>query len=143
MSYFMTVAGSLPSLHLSDSGSVRFIPISEAQPYLQALAPDIAKADGVPLFLVEDGETGTSHEIVVDAEDRLGRGETLNGTVMFTLMQAFADRGNTFRVWWAANKPDAYNSGVVCTSLSDVVSTLQNQASRGQDLQVRACFLKG
>jgi hypothetical protein len=58
MSYFMTTAGE--RIDLSDLAPLELVEASEAQNYLQNIASDISAADGEPLHLIHDGETGTS-----------------------------------------------------------------------------------
>jgi hypothetical protein len=141
MSYFMTVAGNITALKLDNVTGFSLVPVNEAQEYIQNLAGEIQAADGSPLFLVADGESGTSHDIVCDAENNLKENGTLEGTIMLNLMQQFAKNGNAFRVWWAGNGSQAHNSGEVFSSLNEIVAKLEEQAY-GRDIQIRFMPIK-
>lgn len=136
MSYFMTVAGDISSLKLEGTDGFRLVPVAEAQKYIQNLAAEIQEADGSPLFLVDDGESGTSHNIVCQAQDSLNENGTLDGTIMLKLMEQFAQNGNPLRIWWATNDPRAHDSAEIFSSLNEVIARLKEQAGHG-NLKIR------
>jgi hypothetical protein len=142
MSYFMTVAGDTSSLRLDGINGLRLVPMNEAQKYILALSAEIQETDGSPLFLVDDGESGTSHNIVVDAENNLHENGTLDGTTLLKLMEQFTQSGNYFRIWYASNTPSSHNSGEICTSLWVLIDRLKEQAAEGRHLQIRFLPLK-
>jgi hypothetical protein len=70
MSYFVTITG--PNFDVGGIGSVELIPAMSAQSYVCALEAKFIVQDGNrPVFLVHDGDTGTSHDLVGAAMDAI------------------------------------------------------------------------
>jgi hypothetical protein len=97
MSYFMTSAG--PRIEMGQYAPVELVAAALAQDYIRDRASEIGEVDGGPLFLVHDGESQTSHDIVVPAYnqilDRAPLGDTDFGKILTDLLIA----GHTVRVW--------------------------------------------
>jgi hypothetical protein len=112
MSYFMTLGGQVRAV--DPPGALRLIPAHEAQPYVVALEPELVALDGGPVFLVEDGETGTSDVAVADVVSALEDDVDVSAFAIFRLMTTCLSSGISFRVWWAGgNSPASHRSRVV------------------------------
>ena len=131
----MTIAGT-QSVNVDVVNGVYFVPVSDTQSYLLNIAEDIQGVDGGPLFLVDDG-SGTSQDFVVEAENRLRYGETLDGTIMLALIGYCVKNGNSFRIWYATNEADAYKSVVTCSSLAEISGIMMNQATQEGIIRIR------
>src|SRR5260221_1064800 len=106
MSYFMTVSGPIAENDVPPPG--RLVPASKAQPYVARLEADLAKLAGSPVFCIDDGETGTSEELVMDANEAATEGKPLAELPVVVLMERCFRNGWNFRVWLADNDPDAH-----------------------------------
>ena len=67
MSWFATISALRSVQHIP---GVSIVPIEIAQEYLHALAPDISRLDGSPVYYCDDGTSGTSTDFIVPAEDQ-------------------------------------------------------------------------
>ena len=105
MSYFAVLSGN--GAASVDVAAGTLVPIEAAQSYLASLAAKIAEHDGAPSFFWDDNETGTSHEIICDAEDALREG-AFDQSALSQLIYACEQRGLSLRVWWAASDRDAF-----------------------------------
>jgi hypothetical protein len=61
MSYFTVIVGDIGAL-VPDAGTL--VLVRDAQSYIAALGETLSEADGRPQFLWEDGESGTSTDVV-------------------------------------------------------------------------------
>lgn len=97
MSYFATLSG----VQLDESAiyGVRLVPAHEAYRYMSELADQIAALDGSPVYLCDDGVSGTSHEIVCDAIDVGQAGADISATLIVAILRFCEKVGCTFRVW--------------------------------------------
>lgn len=134
MSYFITTSGA--TVDLSGVEPVELIDIRDAQQYVRDLEDELSAADGTPLFLIHDGETGTSHNFVVEAEDRVHRTGSLRGSRLATVLERLVAAGNTFRICWASDSP-AFPDAAQCHTLDQIVATIEQQVRGGMDLTVR------
>jgi hypothetical protein len=107
MSYFIMTAGS--EIDISDLPPAELIPASKAQYYISGLAQELEAADGKPLFLVHDGHSGTSDELIPE-EYGLAPEERDQGVFFFKIITRLAQSGNTVRIWLAGNDPKAHQS---------------------------------
>lgn len=105
MSYFMTIGGRVRSE--DQPTSLVLIPANEAQAYVVALEPELIALDGGPVFLVEDGETGTSDLAVADLVSALEDDVDVTSLAIFQLMTACVSSGVSFRVWRASGDGSA------------------------------------
>jgi hypothetical protein len=80
--------------------SVTLVLASRAAPYIEPeLARELAQLDGSPVYLVDDGETGTSDAFVMEAKSRLWADQGAEGTVLNEVLTwCFAHRVS-FRIW--------------------------------------------
>lgn len=131
----MTVSGAIPEgLYLPP---IQFLPIGGAQQYLQKRGAAIAALDGVPLWFVHDGSTGTSHDFIIDAWSKYQESNTFEGTPFFTLIEGLASSGNVFRIWWAGNSADDFAEVSEADSFTDLVETIKRQICRTGDMAIR------
>ena len=108
MSYFMTTAGE--KIDLSDLAPLEFVDASNTQPYMQNISNNIMEADGTPLYLIHDGETGTSDNFISEINEYFGINGTMEGSVFFNLLDKLSKTNNSIRVWWANNRDDAWKT---------------------------------
>ena len=136
MSYFMTLVGKPPELPGIEP--IEFVPYEEAQVYIRDHAQELIKMDGEPLFLVHDGETSTSHNFIVDAENDFTKNSSLSGTKFFKLLEGFIAAGNKFRIWWASGVPftKIIQGMQECSSLPEVLSSVQHQVNQNKDISI-------
>lgn len=79
MSYFMVTEGKKPDF--SGIEKVEAVPIGQAQSYLSRLAKDLSEDGDVSnLYFIHDGESGTSHNFIVEAEGKFSRTDTFADT---------------------------------------------------------------
>ena len=133
MSYFMTTSGR--AVQFTGVEPVELIRAGEAQHYLQKLEQELSARDGSPVFLVHDGTTGTSHDLVVEAEQRYHVHGSIQGTRLLKVISALAENGNTLRIWWAGGgglpKSESY------PSLARLVTGIEERLQQGRDVIVR------
>jgi hypothetical protein len=134
MSYFMTLAGN--PVNLAGFEPLELIPVMQAQTYLQELAPTIITADGEPLFLVHDGKTGTSHDLLVTAAENWYLDRTVGDRKLLSLLQLVCDSSHVFRIWWAGD-PNSHEELEHCSTIEDVISEIGRQLADGNDIAIR------
>ena len=123
MSYFATLAGVQLDERVIDG--VRLVPADQAQPYLRDLAGQISTLDGSPLYLCDDGSTGTSHEIVCEAIDAGQSGGNVSATRVAAVLRLCEMKGCTFRAWDAgATAPGWPDATRTCRTVTEAVATL-------------------
>jgi len=137
MSYFMTISGVLPQRSFP---SLEFLPVSQGQKYIADLEQELSVADGTPLWFVHDGETGTSHRFIVEAQNYYNQHGILDGTVLLELMEECAKVGSAFRIWVASDKADCHRHVANFCSIGELRSGILRLLSEGWDIRVR---LKG
>src|SRR4051812_33986507 len=120
MSYFMTISGVPPNVE--DLEGVTLVPVAETQDYVRDCAAELEAVDGSPLYFVDDCETGTSHDLVVDGENYIRGNGSPTGNVLVTLIERLAANGNAFRIWWANNDPRAHHEVAHCQSVEEVIA---------------------
>ena len=106
MSYFITSAGT--QIKLPPNASFKLTPLKDAQKYLQKLAPTLTIIDGSPLFFVDDLKTGTSHDIVCDAQIALNQGGKFSETLLHSILKMLLESGHIIRIWYADDTADAH-----------------------------------
>ena len=136
MSYFITSAGA--QILKYDLDTAALVPAQDAQDYIRALIPELSSLDGTPLFLVDDGETGTSSALVIAATKALGMGEPIENTSLYAVMTRLALARHTVRIWWAGESESAHLDVEHCSGLRDAVHLLLDQAST--TIRLRATF---
>jgi hypothetical protein len=131
MSGFMTITG--PFLDLSDLKPIELLEASRAQFYIQKFELELASKDGTPVYLVHDGFTDTSDEFTGEAWNALQLNESIEGTLLLTLIKRFIANGNSFRIWYAGNDPSAHLDVEDCFSLDDIMRV----TSHSRQIQIR------
>ena len=134
MSYFMTISGHLPKQSFPQ---LEFLPISQGQKYVADLEPELSASDGIPLWFVHDGETGTSHGLVSGAQDYHSEHGTLDGTLLLRLMEACVAADCGFRIWWGSAKPGCHRELAEFTGFEELCSGIVRLLSEGRDISVR------
>ncbi len=129
MSYFMTTAGE--RIDISDLAPLELVEASKAQNYLQNIAPDISAADGMPLYLIHDGETGTSDDFVSAVYEHVESFDSLEGLVLSILLERLIQSKNSFRIWWANNRPDAWRAVADIDSPEELFDYVFRRARNG------------
>ncbi len=131
----MTTAG--PWLDLSDLSPLELIPAEQAQYYIRDLQALLSQEDGAPIYLVHDGETGTSHNFINDASSYLFHGGTLAGSPLLELCKRLCKQGHVFRIWWASNEENAHTQLTQCHSLGQVIRAIEMYLGASEDIQIR------
>lgn len=134
MSYFMTISGDI---HAEILPPLELLPISSGQKYIADLEAELSVADGTPLWFVNDGRTGTSHDFVSDAQDHYNEHGTIEGTVLLSLMKTCVAADCVFRIWWASNDPSCYRKLTEFTSLQELCSGIGRMLSDGLDISAK------
>ena len=120
MSYFMTVSGAIKAADVPPPG--KLVPASQAQTYIARLEPSLSKLDGAPVYLIDDGETGTSDDLVMDAKEAIWEQRPLEHLPFIVLLERCLKNGWPFRVWLADNHPEAHTLNVA--RISDTKSAI-------------------
>ncbi|MEK7396429.1 MAG: hypothetical protein AAB116_05790 [Candidatus Poribacteria bacterium] len=121
----MVTKGEKPDF--SGIDKVEAVPIEQAQLYLSRLANDLSEDGDVSnLYFVHDGETGTSHNFVTEAEGIFFRTETFANTRFDRVLDACIAVSNSLRVWWA-NSPIAHLEVVECDMVHMLKKTIADQ----------------
>jgi len=102
----MTVSGSIAEADVPLPG--RLVPASKAQAYVAGLEAELAKLDGSPVFFIDDGESGTSEELVMEANEAALEGRPIADLPIVVLMERCIRNGWSFRVWLADSDPGAH-----------------------------------
>ena len=128
MSYFMTVSGVVPNL--SGLEPIEFVEVAKAQYYLEGLADQLTELDGGPLFLVHDGHSGTSDDVVSPAVTSVRMGEPLENTPLNSLLNRLSKGTHTLRIWDAGRGSDAHLRVKHCGSLEATMREFRDQAEQ-------------
>jgi hypothetical protein len=111
MSYFAIVSGDIARL---SSGKGQFVPLAETQGYVTRAVEQIMSFEEGPFYLWDDGETGTSTDLVTEGEEHLfGRG-TLLDTSLHVLLSSAEGCAASVYIWWAGNGAPARSSPRRC-----------------------------
>src|SRR5688572_5272108 len=86
----------------------QLVQASVAQEYVADLAKEIEALDGGPVYLLDDGETGTSDAVIMHAKDELWSGGTIENTTLASVLRWCFSNGFNFRIWLADNNPRAH-----------------------------------
>jgi hypothetical protein len=125
MSYFMTVSGIAPDL--SGLEPVEFVEAAKAQYYIERLAEQLTQLDGGPLFLVDDGHSGTSDDLVSPAVSSVRMGEPIENTPLNLLLNRLSTGQHTLRIWYAGRVLDAHLRVKYCGSLEEAMREFRDQ----------------
>jgi hypothetical protein len=134
MSYMMTVSGVLPPQSFAP---IEFLPISKGQNYIAALETELSLADGTPLWFAHDGRTGTSHDFVSGAQCHYFEHNTIDGTLLLRLLEALANAGCVFRIWWASDQTSHYQNLASFNSIQELRSGVAKLVADGKDIALR------
>ena len=110
---------------------IQVSPGTESQEYIRVLLPQISRLDGVPIFMVDDGTTGTSHDLICEATNAINEGRKVEVTRLFQVLTRLATAKHTVRIWWADNDQGAFRRVKQCLTLEEVISTIRKQAADG------------
>jgi hypothetical protein len=127
MSYFMVTAG--PSIDMRGLEPLELIPITEAQDYVRNLESQLSKLDGTPLFMVHDGCSWCSDDLVYAAVGHEDSHSAITFATFSELISRLVAAGHTFRIWWADNTPDACLRVDNCTSPTELFQRIQQLES--------------
>ncbi|XZG68821.1 hypothetical protein ACTSKR_09145 [Chitinibacteraceae bacterium HSL-7] len=117
---------SCQTAHLPALSGIELIPAHEAQSYIRSLASQLAKLDGEPVYLVHDGETGTSDMLIWELENALLDDADVSPRPAAQLLQACFSHQIGFRTWRANNDPDAHvNNTCAVGSLADAYDAIR------------------
>ena len=129
----MTVSGALPAHKFAP---IEFLPISKGQKYIADLEAELSSADGIPLWFVHDGCTGTSHDFVSDAQNYYFEHETMEGSLLLRLIESLAGAGCIFRIWWASDEPYHRNL-TTFRSIQELRLGVAKLVAEGKDIALR------
>jgi len=136
MSYFMTTAG--PKVDFQRLRPTELVPLAEAQDYLRELSAKFSTEDGALLYLVHDGESQTSHDLVCPAINAAIADEALDQTLLFKVLSVLEDAGHTVRIWDAGLVNPAKSDPEQCDSAAGIARLFQGKLSRLSPLYIRA-----
>jgi hypothetical protein len=134
VSYFATISGA--DLAGECVPGVVLVPVERAQEYVSHLELRIAELDGSPVYFCDDGESGTSTNFVVAAEDAALDSERLDNTAMLALLQLCERRRCVLRVWWASDSD--FTDVTNCSSVAESVRLILDRAHRRWGLRYAA-----
>lgn len=122
--------------NFTDLAPIELIPAPDAQSYIHPIANMLTAGNPASAFLVHDGTTGTSDEFVSDGVNALIDNGTLQGSVLFSVIDRLATQGNAILIWWANNNPLAYQSAEPCSSFEELLAIALRQTSNNRPIQV-------
>ena len=122
MSYFATVSG--PRASAIQVRGLRLVPVRDAQSYVRGLEEHLSASDGTPVYLCDDGTTGTSHDFVGGAEDYAAEHGTLIGHPMLDLLDICEKNGVVLRIWWADDRSDAPDRVITCKTAAEASANM-------------------
>lgn len=128
MSYFMTVSGIAPDL--SGLEPIEFVEVAKARYYIEGLAEQLMELDGGSLFLVHDGHSGTSDDLVSPAVSSVRMGEQIENTSFNSLLNRLSKANHNFRIWDAGRGSDAHLRVRHCGSLEAAMREFREQAEQ-------------
>jgi len=100
------------------------------------MANTLAGMNQAPVYLVDDGTTGTSDDFVTDGENALINNGTLEGSVLFSVIQRLAAQGNAILIWLANNDLLAYQAAEPCSSVEELLAVVRRQTAVNRPIQV-------
>ena len=130
----MITCGRVPDF--SDLAPIELVPAPDAQSYIHPMANTLAGMNQAHVYLVDDGTTGTSDDFVTDGENTLINNGTLEGSVLFSVIQRLATQGNAILIWWANNDPLAYQAAEPCSSFEGLLAVAHRQTAGNRPIQV-------
>jgi len=102
MSYFVTVSGSIAESDMPPGA--KLVPAAKAENYYIArLERDLAELDGAPVYFIDDGETGTSEELVLAVGEALRERKAVETLPLVVLLEKCIRNKWNFRIWHATN----------------------------------------
>lgn len=105
------VIGGRPQLNQFEL--LELIPASAAQAYVASLESELVELHGGPVFLVHDGETGTSDTLIADLVSALQEDLDVSSFAITRLINDCVLSAVSFRIWWAGGDvPRAHTSDV-------------------------------
>ena len=129
----MITAGTKPDLDYIPN--VEALPAEEAQDYVRKLIPDFTSQDESQVWFIHDGNTGTSHDFVVEAEERIQLAGTLASTQLEAVIDACDAAGDSFRIWWAG-EPRAHLDVTSCATIEAAKQAILDQVNRHANIGV-------
>ena len=120
----------------TDLAPIKLVPAPDAQSYIHPMAKTLSGMSQAPAYLVDDGTTGTSDDFVTDGENALINHGTLEGSVLFSVIQRLTAQGNAILIWWANNDLLAYQAAEPCTSLEELLAVARRQTAENRSIQV-------
>ena len=132
----MTTAG--PKVDVQRFKPVELMLLAEAQDYLRELGPKFAAEDGSSLYLVHDGESQTSHDLVCPAVNAVFAEEPIDRTLLFQVLLVLAHAEHTVRIWDAGAVNPAKSVPAECESVAGVAQLFLNKLSHPGPLYIRA-----
>ena len=132
----MTVSGIVPDLPGLEP--IEFVEVAKAQYYIEGLAEQLTKLDGGPLFLVHDGHSGTSDELVSPAVSSVRMGGPIEETPLNSLLNRLSKGNHTLRIWDAGQGSDAHLRVSDCGSLEAATREFRDQAEQTGFVGIRA-----
>ncbi|MBC8232672.1 hypothetical protein H8E77_24250 [bacterium] len=136
MSYFMIAIGAKPNFdHIPKAEA---LPVEEAQDYVKNLFTDMVSQDESDVWFIHDGDTGTSHDFVVEAEEHIRRTGQLASTRLESIINACEAAGDSFRIWWAG-EPRAHLDVKSCITIDNTKQLILEQVNHGGEIAVTYC----
>ncbi|HTK84106.1 MAG TPA: hypothetical protein VL625_03380 [Patescibacteria group bacterium] len=132
----MTLSG--PKVNLEGLEPIELLPASKASTYIQQREIEISQLDGDPLFLVHDGQSGTSDEFLGDAVNAIRSGDGMEGTLFERLMKRLSQGDHTVRIWYARNDPDAHLHVKNCSTYEEAMHEFKKMSEQTPFVNIRA-----
>ena len=123
-------------IDLADLARLEIVPALDVQNYVHPIAQTLTGMNQASAFLVHDGTTGTSDDLVANGENALIDNGTLEGTSLLSVIRRLAAQGNAILIWWANNNPLAYQTAEQCSSLEELLATARRQTDEHCPIQV-------
>lgn len=101
MSYFVTVSGEISPSDVP--APAQLVAAAKAQDYVAKLERDLASLDGEPVYFIDDGESGTSEELVMAVGEALREGEPVANLPLVVIIERCFRSGWSFRIWNASD----------------------------------------
>lgn len=135
MSCFIVTVGKKLDVKIP---GVTLVPLSQAQQYIKDRATDLAAGhDRSNLFVICDPALEESADLVAMAQEQVHlSGSSLESTALGQVIAACVAAGNSLRIWWANNDPQAHQKVVECGDSSRLKDIVVEQIRANRDVAV-------
>ena len=125
MSQFATTSG--PALDQTSFSDIRIVPARDAQGYISVLEDKLKVLDGEHVYILDDGESGTSEGVFAELDKVIEKGNEFNNSDFVKLVNYLLERNHTIRIWEARNGRDDYLNVLECNSINELEKIMSEQ----------------